>query len=62
VIPGAAVRVCVVRTLSAPDIHAHNSFDDPNAVEPKDETANVRSPLVWNFPPASVTRLEIELG
>jgi len=61
-IPGASVRACAVRTLSARDLNAHNSFDHPNAVEPKDKTANVGSPLVWNFPPASVTRLEIELG
>jgi alpha-N-arabinofuranosidase len=59
---GASIRSCKVRTLSASDIHAHNSFDHPHAVEPIDETATVGRNFVWNFQPASVTRLEIDLS
>ncbi len=62
VVRGVSILSCKVRTLSAPDIHAHNSFDHPHAVEPKDDTASVGQNLVWNFPPASVTRLEMELA
>ena len=58
---GAAIRSCQVRTLSAPDIHAYNSFDHPHAVEPKDESARVGQNLVWIIPPASVTRFTMEL-
>jgi alpha-N-arabinofuranosidase len=59
---GASIRSCKVRTLSAPDIHAFNSFDHPHAVEPKDEIASVRQSLAWNLQPASVTRLEMDLA
>ncbi len=58
---GASIRSCKVRTLSAPDIHAFNSFDHPNAVEPKDEVASVGQGLVWIIQPASVTCLEMDL-
>jgi alpha-N-arabinofuranosidase len=58
---GASIRSCKVRTLSAPDIRAFNSFDHPNAVEPKDEVASVGQGLVWTIQPASVTCLEMDL-
>lgn len=58
---GASVRSCKVRTLSAPDIHAFNSFDHPHQVEPKDEVASVGQSFVYGFQPASVTRLEMDL-
>jgi alpha-N-arabinofuranosidase len=62
-VQGGSIRTCKVRTLSAPDIHAHNTFDQPHAVEPLEETASVRAGMVvWNFKPASVTRLDIEVG
>jgi len=58
---GASIGSCKVRTVSAPDIHAFNSFDHPHAVEPRDEVASVGRSLVWDVKPASVTRLEMEL-
>ena len=61
IVRGASIRSCKVRTLSAPDIHAFNSFDHPHAVEPKDEVASVGQSLVWTIPPASVTCLEMEV-
>ncbi|MBV9500224.1 MAG: alpha-L-arabinofuranosidase [Acidobacteriaceae bacterium] len=49
--------------LSANDIHAHNTFAQPNAVEPKqDSQAGSGSPLNYSFAPASVTRLALELA
>jgi alpha-N-arabinofuranosidase len=62
VVRNASIRSCKVRTLSAPDIHAHNTFKDPHAVEPKEEVASVGQSFVWNFPPASVTCLEMDLA
>ena len=50
--------------LTEPDVHAHNDFAHPNAVEPA--TAQVASPsagrLTHTFPPASITAFEITLG
>jgi alpha-N-arabinofuranosidase len=49
-------------TISAADIHAHNTFDRPNEVVPKE--GRVEAPkggvLTYRFPPASVTRLTFE--
>jgi alpha-N-arabinofuranosidase len=43
--------------LAAADAHAHNSFESPRAVEPKEVPAS----LAHTFPPASVTKFEITL-
>lgn len=53
-----------VRTLQAADIHAHNTFDNPSALEPKNEPLKLGTggALVHRFAPASVTRLQITLG
>ncbi len=63
-IRGASIREVRATTLSAGEMRAHNSFEDPRAVEPKDAPAPVRGgvPLVYKFAPASVTRLEITLA
>jgi alpha-N-arabinofuranosidase len=47
--------------LTAPDIHAHNTFESPRAVEPVDKPVNTALPFVYDFAPASVTRLEFDL-
>ena len=48
--------------LAAADPHAHNSFEDPRAVEPKPVQVALRgSAVTHQFPPASVTRLTIEM-
>jgi len=63
VLRGASARSAQVTVLAAPDIHAHNDFDNPQAVEPKTEPASVSgSSFSWTFKPASVTKLEIELA
>ncbi|PYS47661.1 MAG: hypothetical protein DMF68_15400 [Acidobacteria bacterium] len=59
---GATVRGGNVRTLSSTDIHAHNSFANPHALEPKDaELSAAGQTIVFQFPPASVTRLLLTL-
>jgi alpha-N-arabinofuranosidase len=62
VVRGAAIQSARARMLTASDIHAHNTFDNPRALEPKDLEADLKGPtLVFRFPPASVTRLQISL-
>src|SRR5205085_7437775 len=59
---GAGVREVSVTALTAKDIHAHNSFDNPRAIEPQQSQATLKGgTLVYNFAPASVTRLQIML-
>ena len=50
-------------TLAASDIHAHNTFDAPDTVRPRTAPAPATTDggLTFRFPPASVTRLTIEL-
>jgi hypothetical protein len=49
--------------LAESDAHAHNSFETPVAVAPKPVAVNVKgSGAVFQFPPASVTRLTFTLG
>jgi alpha-N-arabinofuranosidase len=60
---GATVRSAQARVLTASDIHAHNSFDDPRALEPVDTAVPAASgaSFAWRFPAASVTRLLVDL-
>jgi alpha-N-arabinofuranosidase len=49
--------------LTSTDIHAHNTLDHPNALQPKqDNNIRLGSPLVYRFAPASVTRLDLDLA
>lgn len=49
--------------LSSNDIHAHNTFDQPHALEPAEEkVTGTGSPATYRFAPASVTRLEFDLA
>jgi alpha-L-arabinofuranosidase len=60
---GATIKSAQARTLAASDIHAHNSFAAPRAVEPQDAPLTASgATLVHRFPPASVTRLRVELA
>jgi len=46
----------------AKDVHDCNTFENPRAVEPKEEELAVRNQvLVYRFPAASVTKLAITL-
>ncbi|MBA3438550.1 MAG: alpha-L-arabinofuranosidase [Pyrinomonadaceae bacterium] len=62
VVRGARVGSCQARVLSATDIHAHNSFTNPRALEPREQMVSVSGGLfVYQFLPASVTRLQLTL-
>jgi alpha-L-arabinofuranosidase len=62
-IRGAEIKSAAARLLAAEDIHAHNTFDNPHAVEAKDVLVETTAPLLTHeFPPASVTRLELSLS
>jgi alpha-N-arabinofuranosidase len=59
---GASVSNARARVLSMPDVHAHNTFENPRAVQPHDEqVAATGGGIAFRFPPASVTRLQIAL-
>jgi alpha-N-arabinofuranosidase len=59
---GTTARTVRVTTLTADDIHAHNSFQNPRRIEPKTtQAALTGNVLVHRFAPRSVTRLEIDL-
>ncbi len=61
-IHGANLREVSVITLTAGDIRAHNSFENPRAIEPQTGQATIKSgSIICNFSPASVTRLQITL-
>jgi alpha-N-arabinofuranosidase len=61
-IRGAAAKAGTISVLTNSDIHAHNTFDQPDILVPKKNKIDVYgSTLVHEFPPASVSALEIEL-
>jgi alpha-N-arabinofuranosidase len=60
-IRGAAVSSARARVLSHKDVHAHNTFEDPRVVTPRDETPRTGQPTIFTFPPASATRLTFDL-
>jgi alpha-N-arabinofuranosidase len=60
---GARIESARARALNSPDVHAHNTFENPRAVEPHDEQVSVGTgTLVHRFAPASVTRLQVALA
>ena len=60
---GASASSATATTLTNSDIHAHNTFDSPDAVRPQSAPANISgSSFHYTFPPASVTTLEIALS
>ena len=62
-IRGASVISGASRTLTSTDIHARNTFANPRALEPKDGTVQAKgSSFVFQFAPASVTRLVFTLS
>jgi alpha-L-arabinofuranosidase len=49
--------------LTSSDIHARNTFDEPQALAPKAGNVSVRSAgVTYQFPPASVVKLELTLA
>jgi alpha-L-arabinofuranosidase len=63
-INGARIVAANARVLADKDIHARNSFENPNALVPRNESVNVgaNGKLVYKFAPASVTRLQVTIA
>ena len=62
-IRGGSVASAAATVLAASDIHAHNSFEQPNAVQTKSAQATANGSTVsFTFPPMSVTKLAITLA
>jgi alpha-L-arabinofuranosidase len=62
-IRGASIRSAASRTLTSSDLHARNSFANPNALEPRNGTVNATgSNMTFTFAPASITRLTFALS
>jgi len=63
VVRGATVQSGSATTLTNSDIHAHNSFDQRNVVIPQSKAVESKGgTLTYTFPPASVTKLVLNLG
>jgi alpha-N-arabinofuranosidase len=59
---GAAIKSVKATILTDSDVHAHNTFAEPNRVLLKEAPVTQSGKdLVYRFPPASVTRLDIDL-
>ena len=59
---GATISSVRGSALTATDMKAHNSFAEPNNLSPKEISVRTTgNSLVYSFPPASVTRLDITL-
>ncbi len=60
---GARTRRASGTMLKAPEVHAHNTFAQPNAVQPANLGVSVSGDLLTvEFPAASVSKIEIELA
>jgi len=60
---GGAVQSARATVLSSTDLRAHNSFEHPDALAPRQTAVAVRAGGVqYTFPAASVTRLELTLA
>jgi len=60
---GATVKSGSARALHSDDIHAHNTFAQPDAVQPRETKVQVSGAnLVHTFPPASVTVMTLDLA
>jgi alpha-N-arabinofuranosidase len=60
---GATIVSGSGRVLAERDIHAHNTFEQPTAVQPRDVQPKVtRDGVTHEFDAASVTRLELRLS
>jgi alpha-L-arabinofuranosidase len=62
-IRGARVKSGSATVLTATDIHAHNTFEQRQAVTPKTETIEIKGDApVYRFPAASVVKLTLQLA
>ena len=59
---GARAATAQAQVLAMPDVHAHNTFQNPRAVQPRNEQVTVAAgSITYRFAPASVTHLQIAL-
>ncbi len=59
-IRGAKISAAKAVVLTSSDMRAHNTLDQPHALEPKtDNSVKIGTPFVYAFAPASVTRLDL---
>jgi alpha-N-arabinofuranosidase len=62
-IRGAKIASAKASVLTDSDIHAHNTFEQKDAVKPRTMPAEASGgTLTFSFPPASVTKLNLELA
>jgi alpha-N-arabinofuranosidase len=61
-VPGAIIESVRATTLGSGEARAHNTFETPRAVEPRESAVAIRGIVAHRFPPVSVTRLDITLG
>jgi alpha-N-arabinofuranosidase len=60
---GGRIQNISAAMLAAKDVHAHNSFDNPRAVEPSALILKAAGSVTQNiFPPVSITKIEMILG
>jgi len=61
-VTGGELKPIRSRVLTSRDIHAHNTFEQPNALEPADQELSGAANFTYRFAAASVTRLEFDLA
>jgi alpha-L-arabinofuranosidase len=62
-IRGARVSSGTATVLSAPDLHARNTFEQPQAIAPITAKVQIRDGApIFNFPQASVVKLNLQLA
>jgi alpha-N-arabinofuranosidase len=59
---GRKIDSAEATVLTASDIHAHNTFEQPNAVRSSTKPVSAGTQLTFQFPPASVTKLVITIS
>lgn len=63
VLRGAKAASAKAWMVAESDIHAHNTFDEPERVKTRNADVTVRADsLSFAFPPASVVKIEVELS
>jgi alpha-L-arabinofuranosidase len=59
----AKIKSATATVLTHSDIHAHNTFDQSSVVAPQTKTLEpTQGALIYSFPPASVTKLTLNLA
>jgi alpha-N-arabinofuranosidase len=62
VVRGAKLKTATATVLTNPDIHAHNTFAEKDAVAPRTQSAEIKGDVLnFRFAPASVTKLVVQL-